>query len=327
MIFCTRKTTRPTFNVHKHISCRSFKNYTADLFIKELSSLKFPNYENFNDVDIAYSDFSDKLSQTINKLAPIRERRIKNRNSEWFDFEIHEAIESREKLLKKFKTSKNQLDEKQYKDSKTHVQNLVKRKKSVFFENKLKQNIGNPKDLWKALKSLGLPKKTVPSNSVCLKVDGEFSFEAKENAECFKKFYSNLAEDLLSKLPSTTTKRYGDKYLNTFYDKLNTKFHKFEFLKISEKCIFDILNEIDPTKACGIDDIGGRFIQDSATLIALPIAQLCNLSINLASFPKTCKIAKVIPIFKKGSKTEAKNYRPISLLPLISKIMETVIHG
>ena len=102
LIFCTRKIVRQKFNMHKHISCRNFQNYRPDLFIKELSSLKFPNYESFNDVNAAYSDFSDKFLQTINKIAPIGEIRVKNNTEEWFDDEIHQAITSREKLLEKF---------------------------------------------------------------------------------------------------------------------------------------------------------------------------------------------------------------------------------
>ena len=57
-----------------------------------------------------------------------------------------------------------------------------------------------------------------------------------------------------------------------------------------------------------------------------PITKLCNLSISLSKFPKQCKIAKLKPQYKKGSKLEAKNYRPISLLPFVSKIFEKVIH-
>ena len=101
----------------------------------------------------------------------------------WFDREIHDAILL--KLLTTFKKSRKCFDEKQYRDSRTFVQNLINNKKRLFFENKLKQNIGNPKDLWKTLKSLGLPKKTTSSNSICLKVDDKYSFEPKKNVEFF----------------------------------------------------------------------------------------------------------------------------------------------
>ena len=76
----------------------------------------------------------------------------------------------------------------------------------------------------------------------------------------------------------------------------------------------------------GINNISGRFIKDAAPTLVKPVTQLCNLSIRLSSFPTRCKIAKLKPIYKKGSKNDPQNYRPISLLPLISKVFEKVIH-
>ena len=81
-----------------------------------------------------------------------------------------------------------------------------------------------------------------------------------------------------------------------------------------------------PSKAPGIDSITGRFLRDGASVLALPISQLCNLSITSATFPSSCKIAKLKPLFKKRCKTDPQNYRPISMLPIVSKIIEKVIH-
>ena len=198
-------------------------------------------------------------------------------------------------------------------------------KKKTFFENKLNENIGKPKDLWKTLKDLGLKMKNNPATSICLKTGDTITFDAKENAENFKEFYSKLAESLLEKLPPAP-KRYGKEYLTNFYKGSNSETNNFKFSKVSQKDILILLNNIDSTKAAGIDNISGKFIKDGAQALVLPITQICNLSIKLSSFPKYCKVAKVIPIFKKGSKTDTKNYRPISLLPLISKIIEKVIH-
>ena len=61
-------------------------------------------------------------------------------------------------------------------------------------------------------------------------------------------------------------------------------------------------------------------------LFWLNLSQICNLSIKYSTFPNDCKIAKLKPLFKRGSKTDPKNYHPISLLPLISKIIEKIIH-
>ena len=65
---------------------------------------------------------------------------------------------------------------------------------------------------------------------------------------------------------------------------------------------------------------------DGAEVLAEPITDLCNLSITSGKSPDSCKIAKLKPIYKKGSLTEGSNYWPLALLPLISKVMEKVIH-
>ena len=61
-------------------------------------------------------------------------------------------------------------------------------------------------------------------------------------------------------------------------------------------------------------------------LLTTPITQLCNLSISSGIFPDACKTAKLKPFFEKSNRTYPKNYHPISLLPLIPKILEKVIH-
>ena len=67
-------------------------------------------------------------------------------------------------------------------------------------------------------------------------------------------------------------------------------------------------------------------LKGGADVLGIPITQICNLSIKLSHFPKDCKVAKLKPLYKKGTKTDPKNFRPISLLPIVSKIFEKVIH-
>ena len=87
-----------------------------------------------------------------------------------------------------------------------------------------------------------------------------------------------------------------------------------------------ILRDINTSKAAGIDRLPGRFLKDGANVLAKPVTDICNLSISLNKFPSAFKLAKVKPIFKKGRKTNVSNYRPISLLPILSKVIEKVVH-
>ena len=87
-----------------------------------------------------------------------------------------------------------------------------------------------------------------------------------------------------------------------------------------------ILKEFKTSKATGIDNLAVRFLKDGSNILCTPIVKICNISIKLASFPDKCKIAKIKPLYKKGLKTDPKSFRPISLLPLISKIIARIIH-
>ena len=92
-------------------------------FERELNNIAFPNYKEFSDVNC--SDLVNKIIQVINNIAPYKTIRVKNQSNEWFDGEFAEQISNRDKLFKKFKTSKLHLDELIYKESKNRVQRLI----------------------------------------------------------------------------------------------------------------------------------------------------------------------------------------------------------
>ena len=155
----------------------------------------------------------------------------------------------------------------------------------------------------------------------------KISFDEKTNNNSFNIFYVNLALNLVHKLPHTPNNFDLDSVLAYYKRFLNTENQKFTFLPTSEDEILKLLKDTNPEKAAGIDNLSGRFLKDGAAALALPISKLCNLSMKRSKFPLDCKIAKLKPLYKKGSKTDPKNYRPVSLLPLVSKVIEKVIHN
>ena len=91
--------------------------------------------------------------------------------------------------------------------------------------------------------------------------------------------------------------------------------------------ILKLLKQLNPAKSAGIDNLTGKFLKEGAPVLASPITDLVNLSISLSLFPDDCKIAKLKPLYKKEAKTKPKNYWPISLFLLLSKIIERIIHN
>ena len=203
---------------------------------------------------------------------------------------------------------------------------MIKKKQKNFIAEKLNQNIGKPKELWKSLKSLGLPSKQQSSSTICLEKDGILSFDHKANAEIFKDFYSNLASDLVKKLPNPPNK-FGTGTVREYYKNLNLEEKSFAFEPTTHAVVLKLLEDLNPSKSAGLDNIAGKFLKEGASILASPLTDLCNLSTSLSSFPDECKVAKLKPLYKIETKTKPKNYRPISLLPLISKIIEKIIHN
>ena len=108
---------------------------------------------------------------------------------------------------------------------------------------------------------------------------------------------------------------------------MNLEGKSFSFRPTKHADILKLLEDVKISKSAGIDNLAGKFLKEGASVLASPITDLCSLSISLSSFPDDCKIAKLKPLYKKEAKTKPKNYRPISLLPLISKVIEKVIHN
>ena len=92
LIYCTGKITRIKRGGHKQITFCSFKNYTIDGYEKAVVEINFPEYKKVNSVNDAYSNFIQKLTEVIDKVAPVKSKRIKRNYQEWFYSEISEKL-------------------------------------------------------------------------------------------------------------------------------------------------------------------------------------------------------------------------------------------
>ena len=109
---------------------------------------------------------------------------------------------------------------------------------------------------------------------------------------------------------------------------LSFRTYILNFMKHLLKNVLNIFKGLNTSKAAGIDNLSDKFLKDGTNILARPIYQLCNLSITLNLFSRSCKIAKVKPLIKKrlDLKTDPQNNHPISLPPILSKVIERIIH-
>ena len=170
---------------------------------------------------------------------------------------------------------------------------------------------------WQSIKQ----QKKIKHNEIgSLVIDGSIKTEPQTMSETFNNFFSEIGGKLAKNFPNENNSDFK-KYLG------NSVNHSMYLFNTSEAEILDIIKSLKNTNSTGYDDFSTKFVKLSAPLIAKDLAKIFNLAINTGTYPDNLKIAKVIPIFKKGDQTSVNNYRPISILSPINKIFEKILYS
>ena len=149
-------------------------------------------------------------------------------------------------------------------------------------------------------------------------------------ANKFNKYFTSVGE-LTAYKANLITREHGlDEECGLRQESIDTGLHAetegFEFQDVNKTDVKAVIKSLAANKAPGYDKISARVLKDSCESIAPVISRLVNNSFKMAAFPKAWKIAEVIPIPKEGNSEEPANNRPISLLPILSKVIERLAH-
>ena len=262
-----------------------FLSFTPNYFT--LDSLS----DDISNVNEAYAFFKDRFVSILNTLAPIKEIRIKQDTEPWMCTEILDLIKQRDYYLKMFKQSRSSIDIAQHHMLRNQVTHKIKRAKAQFIKSNVMENKGNPTQLWRVLQDLGCSKKCkTKETNIGLNIDNSICFDKVKVATHFNNFFSDIAGNLVNKLPPIIGK-YGYDFVKKFYqDKVSMLVGDFSFTPVSKKHVLKMLIDLNLHKATGLDGMPARFIIDSANIICKPLCHIVNLSIQSGEFP--CDIKK-----------------------------------
>ena len=98
-------------------------------------------------------------------------------------------------------------------------------------------------------------------------------------------------------------------------------------LLCTEDQVYDLIMQLDNQKSSGTDNVSARMLKATVNTTVSTITKLFNMCIRMGTFPSCWKTARVVPIPKKGCRTNPANYRPISILPILSKVLERILHN
>ena len=217
--------------------------------------------------------------------------------------------------LKKAKGNKSSIHWRLYRDLRNKVTHSIKKAKSDYYTNLIiDSSKSSAKDFWRAFKQT-LPSSKTSSRITNLLADGALLTSAQSIASTFNTYFVNVGKFLAEKIVP-----------EPYTAKAIVCHSTFTLQPVSEDFVSRSISLLKTNKAVGLDKISARLLKDAVDVITPSLTAFFNLSLQTITFPSVWKIAKVIPLFKKGDKQNASNYRPISILPTISKILEKTVH-
>jgi len=220
-------------------------------------------------------------------------------------------------LYIKFIKCPNDLNKSNYIKYRNKLTGLIKTSCKKYFNNKFETYKYNIKDTWQTINEV-LGKSSRPKQPSYFLDDSSKITDPRLISDKFNSFFANIGPKLASQIQSPSS----------FSDFLHNPNPSCIFLNpIEEKEILGIVKNFKNGKSSGYDDISPAIVKRFISFVAKPLAFIFNLSISTGVFPAALKVAKVIPVFKKDDPHVFSNYRPISLLPCFSKILERLIYN
>ena len=278
-----------------------------DDFNKFIDSHKW--YELLNNnvtVEDSLSIIDNVLNEGMLKFIPTtssKKRTARKRVPE----SILEFIRVKRRAFKHYKKFRTNANKKAYDKARADVKRVMRRNKKNH-ETKLAKNIkDDPKSFYAYVSSVTKPREKIGN---LLKDDGSLTKDNQEKADIFNTFFSSVfTQENLSNIPN-------------FESRTSTTISNVE---ISLQDMKDKLESLNACKSPGPDGIHPRVLKELYNSIAVPLKILFDKTLESGSIPNAWKKAEVKPIFKKGSKLQAGNYRPVSLTSVVCKIFEHFI--
>ena len=332
MIVTVMKTTFPKVKPEVMIY-RDYKKFCEGHFRNELktelSKEKVDDYETFENIFL----------QVLNKHAPPKKKILRANHKPYMTKTLRKAIMRRSALENKYSESRTIESKKAFRRQKNYTDKLMKKEKKQFFSNFNINNFTDNKKFWNTVKPL-FSETRLGSRKITLIKDENIVTDDQEVAETFNLFFKNSVQSLDIKQnlclqndtrnlvdPVEIALKKFENHPSVMEIKRNINIgSRFSFTKIVNTEIVKELRTLKTKKASTFLNIPVKHLKQVIDIIQEPLVQIWNTEIiGKEKFPTKLKYADIKPIFKKLESIYANNYRPVSILPVVSKIFERIM--
>ena len=260
-------------------------------------------------IDALWESFRDQLLTILENNVPHKTTRSRATNP-WMNTKTRRLARQKNRAFIKASTTKNTKDRTRYKKLKSACQRSIREAHDTYVHDIIGQSAkDNPKRFWSYIKG---KKQESSGVSPLRNADGIIHSEADVKANILnKQFVSVFTKEDTANIP----------------DKGPSPYSSMNNITVRTKGVEKLLSNLQPDKATGPDMIPARLLKQLSTEIAPALALVFQSSLDCGRVPRDWTMAHVVPLFKKGDKSAASNYRPVSLTSICSKALEHVLHS
>ena len=292
----------------------------ASLAAINWQNLLTPNAPNTN-----MSLLHAKLAEEIDHFTPVKTHTVnpkKAHREPWLTTGIYISIRRSKKLyLETLLSNASEVTRTKYSNYAKQLQRVKRKAKLSYYEDKCRLFKHNTKKLWGIINEICKSKNDKSCLIDCLKINDVLEYDAKKITNKFGEYFSSVGKSFANKvkMPTTSPSDYSGKI------PLNNK--SLFMMPCSQKEISELIQKLPAKTSSGYDNISNVLLKDIGRYIVSPLMTIFNESLTMGIFPEVMKLADVVPLYKAKEKFLETNYRPISLLTTMSKILEKVVYN
>ena len=329
MISYTRLSKEPPIPA-RTIRKRSYKNFSTEKYLEDLAKVDWEDVYTCNDVDTAAAMLTRKICYVLNVHAPWVQFQQRKFYSPWITSETKELMKQRDMWKQRAKDLSiiNQNNEAspeqaeawgQYKVFRNTINNKKKSEETRYKTAKISENLDSATKTWRTAKMFMNWKTTGTPNQI--EVNGRLVTKACLIAKLMNQFFIDKVQTIRHAMGQTVEN------LSTCMRIMSSRNIKLSLHHVTVEQVSKLLKRLKNTTSTSVDELDNFAVKTAADVIAGPLHHVIVLSINQNKFPTGWKYSKVIPLHKKLSQLERKNYRPVAILSPLSKILEKVAYS
>ena len=272
----------------------------------------------------SFKEFHNVLCNAIDRHSPLKSKTVniaKYWREPWISKGLQKCI-SKQKLLYQLSIKKDapQSTITKYRNYRNSLIKTKRAARKAFYVNKCAEFKRNTKKLWQLINNISGKINNKTELVECLSINNIDHYDATSITNEFGKHFSNVGKKFVESIPTPP------KPSRNFIEKIILDEKSMFLYDVTESEIRNLIDSLENKSSSGFDNISNIILKKLKSAIVPPLTKIVNLSLATGVFPEKMKHADVVPLYKNKNRKEVTNYRPISLLLTLSKILEKVMY-